>query len=52
MEIKEKLIKEIIALNDDMSATALYWFSLNLQQLDLSELIKLKKSYKNGKVWK
>ena len=48
MNTKEILIEQIITLNDNMTAKELYWYSMELQELDLSELIKLKKAYKNG----
>ena len=48
MDTRQILIEQIITLNDNMTAKELYWYSMDLQELDLSELIKLKKSYTNG----
>ena len=48
MNTKEILIEQIITLNDNMTAKELYWYSKDLQELDLNELIKLKKTHTNG----
>tara|TARA_R100000664_G_scaffold7516_1_gene12633 strand:- start:1402 stop:1548 length:147 start_codon:yes stop_codon:yes gene_type:complete len=48
MDTRQKLIEEIIALKDDMTAKELYWFAMDLQELDISLLINIKKKLKNG----
>jgi|TARA_R100000458_G_scaffold48570_1_gene47685 hypothetical protein len=48
MNTKQRLIEEIIALKDDMTAKELYWFAMDLQELDISLLINIKKKLKNG----
>ena len=48
MNTKQRLIEEIIALKDDMTVKELYWFAMDLQELDISLLINIKKKLKNG----
>ena len=48
MDTRQILIEEIIALNDNMTAKELYWFAMDLQELDLSVLVRIKKTLKNG----
>jgi hypothetical protein len=49
MDTKQILIEQIIKLNDNMTAKELYWYSKDLQKLDLSELIRVIKFWsKNG----
>ena len=48
MDTRQILIEEIIALKDDMTAKELYWFAMDLQELDISLLINIKKKLKNG----
>ena len=48
MDTRQILIEEILALNDNMNAKELYWFAMDLQELDLSVLVRIKKTLKNG----
>ena len=44
MSTKQFLTEQIIALKNDMTAKELYWFAMELQELDISLLINIKKS--------
>ena len=44
MNTKQRLIEEIIALKKDMTATELYWFAKDLQELNISLLQNVKKN--------
>ena len=48
MDTRQILIEEIIALNDNMTAKELYSYAQDLQELDISLLINIKKKLKNG----
>ena len=46
MNTKQFLIQQIIELDNSLTPEGLYWYSLELEQKKLSELIKIKKGYK------